>query len=217
LEAASCLGETELEYPNHCRLAAFCLPRFRKTPRRLGGSPVTPGANQANPNGNDRAGETYLVYGRDDGAPLSGTFDLATADVIFNGINALDQSGLSVSSAGDVNGDGLDDLLIGAYLADPNGFSATGETYLVYGRAGTPGDFDKDGDVDGNDFLLWQRGESPDPLSTSDLDSWKANFGAIAPLMATSTVVPEPGSLVLLLSGALAIGVLIRPRGYAIC
>ncbi|MBN2292689.1 MAG: SBBP repeat-containing protein, partial [Pirellulales bacterium] len=40
-----------------------------------------------------------------------------------------------------------------------------------------PADLDDDGDVDGADFLAWQRGESPDPLSSSDLASWQATFG----------------------------------------
>jgi hypothetical protein len=56
------------------------------------------------------------------------------------------------------------------------------------------GDFDLDGDVDGTDFLAWQRGESPDPLSTSDLTVWEENYGNIALLSATSTTVPEPGA-----------------------
>ena len=45
----------------------------------------------------------------------------------------------SVSSAGDVNGDGYDDLIIGAIRADPNGDSNAGETYVVYGGASAPG------------------------------------------------------------------------------
>jgi hypothetical protein len=40
-----------------------------------------------------------------------------------------------------------------------------------------PGDFNFDGDSDGNDFLKWQRGESLSSLSQSDLADWEANFG----------------------------------------
>ncbi len=93
------------------------------------------GAQFANPNGNEWAGETYLVYGRRyDNNPLSGTFDLTNADVIFNGIDVDDRSGVDVSNAGDVNDDGLDDLLIGSVWSDPNGMDS-GETYLIYGQA----------------------------------------------------------------------------------
>ena len=52
----------------------------------------------------------------------------------LTGIDAEDFSGISVSSAGDVNGDGYDDLIIGGRNADPNGVNS-GETYLVYGGA----------------------------------------------------------------------------------
>ena len=40
-----------------------------------------------------------------------------------------------MSGAGDVNGDGFDDVIIGAYLADPNGNATSGETYVVFGTA----------------------------------------------------------------------------------
>jgi hypothetical protein len=63
------------------------------------------------------------------------------------------------------------------------------------------GDFDLDDDVDGADFLKWQRGESPDPLSESDLAAWEANFGTAAPLTSTSTTVPEPATGIMLLIG----------------
>ena len=41
-----------------------------------------------------------------------------------------------MASAGDVNGDGIDDLIIGASFADPNTQSNAGTSYVVYGRAG---------------------------------------------------------------------------------
>jgi hypothetical protein len=62
-----------------------------------------------------------------------------------------------------------------------------------------PGDYDVDGDVDGNDFLVWQRGGSPNPNSPADLATWKANF---ASAVAAAGAVPEPGSLGLALACA---------------
>ncbi len=63
--------------------------------------------------------------------------------------------------------------------------------------SGTPGDFDSDGDVDGRDFLKWQRGGSPSPLSAGDLAAWQANYG-VGMLTATSVAVPEPSTWMLL-------------------
>ena len=54
---------------------------------------------------------------------------------VLNGIDASDESGFPVSSAGDVNGDGFDDLIIGSSAADPNGISRAGESYVVFGKA----------------------------------------------------------------------------------
>ena len=74
----------------------------------------------AAPNGRIDAGASYVVFGSDQGLPA--TIDLATdADLIIQGAAADDFSGFSVSGAGDVDGDGIDDLIIGAPRADPNG------------------------------------------------------------------------------------------------
>lgn len=69
---------------------------------------------------------------------------------------------------------------------------------------GDPGDFDLDGDVDGDDFLKWQRGESPMPLSAADLMDWENNYG-MAPLVASVAAVPETATLGLALIGALGL------------
>ncbi|MHC5731492.1 MAG: integrin alpha, partial [Nostoc sp.] len=50
----------------------------------------------------------------------------------INGINEGDGLGWSLSSAGDINSDGIDDLIIGARFADPNG-SYSGQSYVVFG------------------------------------------------------------------------------------
>jgi len=81
--------------------------------------------------------------------------------------------------------------------------------FFSLGTAFDPGDFDEDGDIDGADFLLWQRGGSPTPLSPSDLADWEAGYGtpALSGLAATIGAVPEPSSLVLL---GLALGLIPR-------
>jgi len=63
---------------------------------------------------------------------------------------------------------------------------------------GTPGDFDSDNDIDGADFLAWQRGESPSSLSASDLADWETNFGTVAPITSIAAV-PEPSTLTFVL------------------
>ena len=66
-----------------------------------------------------------------------------------------------------------------------------------------PGDFDGDGDADGRDFLAWQRGESPSPLSAADLADWQAAYNGGA-LSASATAVPEPTTCVTLLGLVIA-------------
>jgi hypothetical protein len=67
-----------------------------------------------------------------------------------------------------------------------------GTSFTLVAPPDPTGDFDEDGDVDGRDFLKWQRGESPDPLSADDLAIWQEQYGTTPPLSAT-TAVPEPG------------------------
>lgn len=75
------------------------------------------------------------------------------------------------------------------------------------------GDFDGDLDIDGFDFLKWQRGESPGGLSESDLDFWEANFGTGGgALPGGALVVPEPATRLLLIVFMLVKLVLRRSR-----
>jgi hypothetical protein len=93
------------------------------------------GAKEASPNGINRAGQSYVVFGSNSG--FGAGLDLSALNgsngFAINGIAQGDYSGRSVSSAGDVNGDGFDDLIIGAFAADPNGINQAGQSYVVFG------------------------------------------------------------------------------------
>ena len=73
------------------------------------------------------AGRAYLFYG-----PLTANLSAANADAIVNAEAFGDNLGFSVASAGDVNNDGVDDILIGARSNDDGGIQA-GRVYLFYG------------------------------------------------------------------------------------
>jgi hypothetical protein len=91
------------------------------------------GAPDADPNG-DASGASYVVFGSDQAwtSPL----ELSALDggngFVINGVSASDEAGTSVSSSGDINFDGIDDLIIGAPKADPNG-DGSGASYVVFG------------------------------------------------------------------------------------
>lgn len=97
------------------------------------------GAFVADPGGKVWAGETYVVFGAT-GLGASGSLELSTLNgangFVINGIDESDRSGVSVAAAGDINGDGEDDLIIGANYAEPNGVSEAGESYVIFGGPG---------------------------------------------------------------------------------
>jgi hypothetical protein len=100
------------------------------------------GADRASPNGGS-SGASYVVFGGANLAALDaadlttdGNLDLSQLDgnngFQINGETAYDRSGFSVSSAGDFNGDGFADVIVGARDADP---TLTGASYVVFGKA----------------------------------------------------------------------------------
>ncbi|MBF0161000.1 MAG: FG-GAP repeat protein [Magnetococcales bacterium] len=95
------------------------------------------GAYQASPGSLQGAGSSYVVFGKASG--FSSVIDLSSLDggsgFRLDGAAAGDWSGYSVSSAGDVNGDGFADLIVGARLADPNALADAGSSYVVFGKA----------------------------------------------------------------------------------
>ena len=101
------------------------------------------GAGPRNPDGySSRYGSSYVVFGKASG--FNATLDLSSLNgsngFRLDGVEKGDELGYSVSNAGDVNGDGFDDLIIGASGAGPRhpvyGYSQSyGSSYVVFGKA----------------------------------------------------------------------------------
>jgi hypothetical protein len=93
------------------------------------------GADMADPGATTNAGASYVVFGASGGIGLN--LDLSALDgsagFRIGGESAGDGSGVSVSAAGDVNGDGFADVIVGAWFADPGGRTQAGSSYVVYG------------------------------------------------------------------------------------
>ena len=133
---------------------------------------------------------------------------------------SLADQGMSGWQQANASTGAISELLTSGFLTlDPNESVSLGQLFdvggtqdlvLEFGRQGeaegrvgtllyeatADADFDNDGDVDGRDFLVWQRGGSPNPLSASDLALWQGQYGS-APLSAVSAV-PEPSSFIVL-------------------
>jgi hypothetical protein len=157
------------------------------------------------------AGDTYLMF--DNGSVGTGNANTFGKITLAEGTYSFEawqrqgggDSGLEIwAAAGDFLATGFNAAaffpLSSETLAGNTQLPNTGLGLVAgpgTGPTAKPGDFDLDGDVDGRDFLVWQRGGSPNPRSAADLALWKTNFGTA---VAAAGAVPEPGSLVLALA-----------------
>ncbi|NCY24868.1 MAG: hypothetical protein EBX37_08360, partial [Alphaproteobacteria bacterium] len=91
----------------------------------------------ADPNSINGAGSTYIIFGKP--GVFASAINLSSLDggagFRLDGVATFDGSGNSVAAAGDVNGDGRADLVIGAYSADPNGNTSAGSSYVYFSPA----------------------------------------------------------------------------------
>ena len=91
------------------------------------------GAWGDDPNGSG-SGASFVVFGKSDGTAVElSDVEAGTGGFVINGVSAGDGSGISVSNAGDVNGDGQDDLIVSAHFDDPNGVDS-GASFVVFGN-----------------------------------------------------------------------------------
>ena len=81
------------------------------------------------------AGKTYVIFGKSSGLTNIDLSALAPGDGFVIQGNPGNKAGYSVASAGDVNGDGYDDLIVGAPKSDFGG-SDSGAAYVIFGKAG---------------------------------------------------------------------------------
>jgi hypothetical protein len=86
-------------------------------------------------------GGAYVVYGND--GDIASPLNLATLDgtngFLIEGMNPLEQAGESVAVAGDVNGDGFADVILGAPFATVGTEIVAGQSYVVFGKGSTFG------------------------------------------------------------------------------
>ena len=90
------------------------------------------GAEGVDQSGTPDAGAAYVVFGTDGGIPspvILATLNGSTGFKI-EGVSSTQELGLSVSRAGDVNGDGIDDILVSSKES-----SGDGATYVVFGSS----------------------------------------------------------------------------------
>jgi hypothetical protein len=172
--------------------------------------------------------ESVLIIPLDeDGLPILDINDMGTSgDKTDDRLTDLDGFQILNPGASPANHEVELDAAGNAYITSNNSellqvFSPGGNTKAITSSNGSfvvteiggglAGDFNGDTVVDGADFLVWQRGGSPNPLSAGDLDLWKANFGTSAAAPAVGAV-PEPSAALLAIGAVAALGFVKRRR-----
>ena len=85
-----------------------------------------------NNDGADDSGAAYLFLGGGSLAEPTGVRDASAGDYTLIGDNSYSRTGWDVSDNGDIDGDGLDDIIVGAYWAS-EGISGSGAAYVFLG------------------------------------------------------------------------------------
>jgi glycosylphosphatidylinositol phospholipase D len=137
------------------------------------------GATDYDARGTFDVGAAYLIYGRRGGFPASTPVADHPRTVRFEGVERNDRTGSRLGS-GDINGDGVPDLIIAAPGADDP--SDSGRVYVVYGRdVPCPADLDADGALTIFDFLAFQNlFDAMDPRADFDGDDAFTIFDFLA-------------------------------------
>ena len=123
----------------------------------------------------------------------SGTLDINSTGILqFSNAQESVAAVQALISGGTITTSGASALLV--EVVDVGGVDFT---QVSLSTPGLGGDFDEDGDIDGEDFLLWQQ-DFGAPFGPSDLDDWQQNYGTSSSVAAAQAV-PEPATAALAL------------------
>jgi hypothetical protein len=117
-----------------------------------------------------------------------------------------DNFGVSLAALGDLDGDGLTDLMVGAERDDSGG-NSRGAAYVLFLKAVTAGDYNVNGNVDAADYVLWRKmlgtnvpngtgadGSGNGVVDQADYNVWRAHFGPSLPPGSGSSAVATVAS-----------------------
>jgi hypothetical protein len=151
------------------------------------------GVPNADPNDITNAGSTYVVFG---GTNMGGDGTLNLADLngsngfVINGFVAGERSGRSIKGLGDINGDGIDDVIIGrSDYANPADNSAS--SYVVFGSAATESNTSADLENGIDSFVSLGSLTSEQLSITQNTDNTLLSVSDTGNLLATFTGVPN--------------------------
>jgi hypothetical protein len=104
-----------------------------------GADDIILGASQADPQSGSNAGISYVIFGHSDPPAFASidlnTFSSGSAGFMVQGATANDASGNQVRGAGDVNADGYDEVIIGAWTFDGPAGTDCGAVYIIFGHS----------------------------------------------------------------------------------
>lgn len=93
------------------------------------------------PFANASAGKAYVVFGRKKNVSFPAQIAASSLDgtngTELTGAFASDLAGFSVAGLGDINGDKIGDVVVGAPYADPNTNEDAGAAFVIFGRKAT--------------------------------------------------------------------------------
>ena len=145
-------GEANIPFPNTIDLASFDATRGFRIDGAVGWDwagvsvdgasdmngdsydDVIVGAPHAGNNG-DSSGSAYVVFGNGNDTSAVDLAALGSRGFRIDGAARVDEAGTRVAGVGDVNGDRVPDVIVGAPEADHNGRNDSGSAYVVFGKS----------------------------------------------------------------------------------